>query len=107
MVGASVRHGPHHAAHKSSKTGSWDRSTCSAKVASVTINGFAVELKGSLHRPHTGSCPEGRSRRTRLFAPQDGQVISLDSTVVFSITLIVPRIYFCKSVKSVAGLFRT
>jgi hypothetical protein len=39
IVGAMSRHGPHHAAHMSSKTGSGERSTNSPKLESVTVSG--------------------------------------------------------------------
>lgn len=35
-TGATIRHGPHHGAHRSSKTGSGERSTSAGNVASVT-----------------------------------------------------------------------
>ena len=38
-TGAIIRHGPHHAAHRSSTTGSGERSTSAENVASVTVTG--------------------------------------------------------------------
>ena len=39
IVGASIRQGPHHGAHKSTSTGNGERSTSPAKVLSVTTTG--------------------------------------------------------------------
>ena len=55
-VGASVRHGPHHGAQASTSTGSGERSTSAAKVASVTVSGAASSRgNGCLQRPQTGA----------------------------------------------------
>ena len=73
-IGAIIRHGPHQGAHRSSSTGSGERSTSASNVASVTVTGFSETGSGFLHRPQTGSSPAStRSHGTRLVAPQAGQ----------------------------------
>src|SRR6267143_737972 len=68
---------PHHGAHRSSATGSGERSTSAAKVASVTVTGPNCTGSGVLHRPHTGARPcLTLSSGTRLSAPQEGQRIT-------------------------------
>src|SRR6185369_15755294 len=44
MVGAMTLHGPHHAAQKSTRTGTDDLSTSCSKFASVTAAAFAMIL---------------------------------------------------------------
>ena len=55
--GAIIRHGPHHAAHRSSTTGNGERSTTVEDVASVTVTGLTSTGIGALHRPQTGEGP--------------------------------------------------
>ena len=81
-TGATIRHGPHHAAHMSSRTGSGERSTSAANVASVTVTGPLWTGNGVLHRPHTGASPWAIfSRGTRLVAPHAGHRINCASAV--------------------------
>jgi hypothetical protein len=54
ITGATIPQGPHHGAHMSSNTGSGERSTSAAKLASVTFTGLFSKGKVVLHRPHTG-----------------------------------------------------
>ena len=76
-TGASIRHGPHHGAHRSSTTGNGQRSTSCVNVASVTVTGLVSMGTGVLHRPHTGLSPASTfSRGIRLVTPQEGQRIS-------------------------------
>src|SRR5438309_8293356 len=78
-------HGPHHGAHASTSTGSGERSTSAAKVASVTARGAPPTGSGVLHRPQIGSSPfASLSRGTRLVAPQAGHGISSTSAVTDS-----------------------
>jgi mono/diheme cytochrome c family protein len=80
MTGAIILHGPHHVAHMSSSTGSGERSTSAAKVASVTVTGLPSTARGALHRPHTGARPcASFSVGTRFIAPQAGQRSSFTS----------------------------
>jgi hypothetical protein len=84
ITGASIRHGPHHAAHMSSSTGSGERSTSAENVASVTVTGLLETSRGVLHRPHTGSSPCAiLARGTRLVAPQAGQRSNCVSDISF------------------------
>ena len=72
MTAAMILLGPHHVAHMSSSTGSGERSTSAAKVASVTVTGLPSTARGALQRPHTGSRPcASFSVGTRFIAPQD------------------------------------
>jgi len=68
-IGLTVRHGPHHGAHKSTKTGSTDFSTISAKlsVAASVIHG-----SGARHCPHRG--PPAAAAGTRFFRPHTSHV---------------------------------
>src|SRR5258705_13684478 len=80
-MGAIIRHGPHHGAQASSSTGSAERSTWAANVASLTVTGAVVPVaptgSGVLHRPHTGWRPASALRfGTWLVAPQLGQRMS-------------------------------
>src|SRR5205823_11470224 len=81
-TGATIRHGPHHSAHASTKTGrDVEAATTSlANVASVTICGFpsaAAPEVGSdsfaPHLPHTGCLLSGARSSTRLLAPHCAQ----------------------------------
>src|SRR5881227_1429824 len=86
-MGAIIRHGPHHGAQASSSTGSAERSTSAANVASLTVTGAVVPVaptgSGVLHRPQTGWRPASTLRfGTRLVAPQFGQRMSRDSAVM-------------------------
>jgi hypothetical protein len=54
ITGATSRQGPHHGAHKSSNTGSGERSTSAKNVASVTTTGLLAASRGVLQRPQTG-----------------------------------------------------
>jgi hypothetical protein len=81
-TGAIIWHGPHHGAHRSSITGSGERSTSAANVASVTVTGLLETDRGVLHRPQTGLSPWLIfSCGTRLVAPQPGQRISWVSDI--------------------------
>lgn len=73
MIGATARHGPHQAAQKSTKTGSFDLPTSSAKLPSVITTGAAETFSGNLHFPQTACL--FASNETRFFAPQFPQVI--------------------------------
>src|SRR6476659_6352413 len=81
MVGAIIRHGPHHAAHASTSTGlSPAPLSTSPSVASVTSTGFpsvaAIGTTNSvLHRPHSGCVAWAFVSSTRFFAPQFRQVM--------------------------------
>src|ERR1035437_6292659 len=44
IVGAICRHGPHHSAQKSTKTGTSDRSTSGSNVASEKLNVFSPAI---------------------------------------------------------------
>ena len=73
IVGAIIRHGPHHAAHISSRTGKCDPSTTDAKFASVTLTGSEDGAgRAALHFPQTGCFSRAAPNRTRFFAPQFG-----------------------------------
>src|SRR5207237_1969414 len=50
-VGAIIRHGPHQAAQKSTKTGTWELSTSCSKLSSVTARAFpmASPKSGTYH----------------------------------------------------------
>src|SRR5262252_8325015 len=85
MVGARTRHGPHHSAQKSTKTGTDDWSTSCSKLESVTATVFPmanppsgylrsgcplVDVRGndSMHKrcrgsEHRGAVPKGSNRR--------------------------------------------
>src|SRR4051794_27485686 len=76
-AGAMARQGPHHAAQKSTTTGSSVRSTATAKLALVTGTGWPSR-RGVLHLPHTGASPS-RSAGTRLSVAHAGQPISTSS----------------------------
>ena len=57
-TGAIILHGPHHAAHRSSRTGMDDASTTDEKLASVTMTGFKdADESGLWHLPQTGAFP--------------------------------------------------
>src|SRR5438128_9923797 len=82
-TGAIIRHGPHHSAHASTKTGSEEEAstTSFANVASVTIRGFpsaaAPEVgPGSFapHLPHTGCITVEVRQSTRFLAQHAGHV---------------------------------
>lgn len=82
ITGAIILQGPHHGAHISSSTGSGERSTSSAKFASVTIVGCVDTASGVLHCPQTGSSPaRSFSAGTRLFAPHFGHLMTSASFV--------------------------
>lgn len=66
-----MRHGPHHAAQKSTTTGSSVPATKVSKFSSVSSIG-AAESRALPQRPHTGSSPS-RSSGTRLVERQWGQ----------------------------------
>ena len=79
-AGAIIRQGPHHGAHASTSTGSGERSTSAANVASVTVMGFVTPPSGDLHRPQTGCIPAATfASGTRLVAPQLAQRMSFVS----------------------------
>src|SRR5262249_46362519 len=80
ITGAIIRHGPHHGAQASTSTGSGERSTSEAKVASLTVSGSAAMCSGALHRPHRGLSPAASfSTGTRLVAPHEEHRIILCS----------------------------
>src|SRR5262245_14256456 len=85
IAGAIIRHGPHQGAHRSSNTGSGERSTSAANVASVTVTGLSEMGRGVLHCPQTGF-----SRcsiffcGTRLVTPQAGQRINSVSVIALN-----------------------
>lgn len=82
MTGATIRHGPHQGAHKSSSTGSGERSTSAKNVASVTVTGLLSASRGVLQRPHTAWSPcLSLSGGTRLVAPQEGQRTNCGSDI--------------------------
>jgi hypothetical protein len=56
-TGAIAWQGPHHGAHRSTSTGSGERSTWLEKLASVIVRGSPVGGSGALHRPQTGASP--------------------------------------------------
>lgn len=68
-IGLTVRHGPHHGAHRSTITGSEVRSATSANVAS---SASATQGNGDLQRPQRGVPVEAAG--TRLRVSHDGQV---------------------------------
>ena len=55
-AGAIILHGPHHSAHRSTRTGNDDCSTSAVKVASVTVNTSGT-ASGAWHLPQTGRSP--------------------------------------------------
>lgn len=66
----------------SMSTGSVERSTSAAKVASVTLIAFRGMGSGVWQRPHTGSSPAWSfSLGTRLVAPQALQRINCGSVM--------------------------
>jgi len=68
-----MRHGPHHGAHMSSNTGSGERSTDAAKLASVIVTGLVSIGKGLLHLPQLGCSPCAIfANGTRLVAHMTG-----------------------------------
>ena len=74
MIGASVRQGPHHAAHISTSTGSSERSTSAANVASDTSTGRAGTGSRARHFPQTGASPLATFCWSRRFiCPHAGQ----------------------------------
>ena len=69
-IGAIVRQGPHHGAHKSSSTGSGERMTSASRVASVTVIGLfkGAEESCTDHSEAAAlerSFPSGRDSATR------------------------------------------
>lgn len=76
-IGAIIRHGAHQAAQRSSTTGTGDRSTSAANVASVTVMGATEAGNGVLHRPQRGVLPcSSRARGTRFSVPHPGHATS-------------------------------
>src|SRR6185369_135481 len=76
MIGAILRQGGHHGAHKSNRTGRAECSTSTAKLESVISKGCVGTVSGVLQRPQTGSRPPAIfSSGTRLFAPHAGHFI--------------------------------
>src|ERR1700679_939682 len=83
-MGLIARQGPHQGAHKSTSTGTDQRSTSAAKVASVTTTGWPFMLRGALHFPQTGERPCCNfSGGTRFFAPHAGQGITTGSAIPY------------------------
>jgi hypothetical protein len=81
ITGPIIRHGPHHGAHRSRRTGTFERSTSFWKFASVTVTAaplrWALVDRRVLHRPHTGTWPSSiRACGTRFLAPHLGQLIT-------------------------------
>ena len=90
IVGAIIRHGPHHAAHISSRTGKCDPSTTDAKFASVTLTGSEDGAgRAALHFPQTGCFSRAAPNRTRFFAPQFGH----GTTKLFAGTAMI--LFYC------------
>src|SRR5262249_30626268 len=82
IIGVMIRHGPHQAAQMSTTTGSGERSTSAAKVASVTVMGLSGAGSGVRHRPQRGRRPSARrSGATLLVAPHTGHRISSESAI--------------------------
>src|SRR5688500_8993338 len=69
-AGAIILHGPHHAAQKSTTTGSSLRETKGSNVASSSATGLPSS-SGAPHLPHFGSSPS-RARGTRFAVRQRG-----------------------------------
>src|SRR5439155_615522 len=70
--GAAIRHGPHHAAQKSTRTGTRAPRTTSSKVCGSASMGSAIGGNSVLqapHRPVSARCFAGM----RLFFPQEGR----------------------------------
>ncbi len=89
IAGAIARHGPHHGAQASTSTGSGERSTSAANVASVTVNGVAAAVAGNgcLQRPQRGRAPSASFAAGTLFvAPQLPQAISMGSDMGTSVS---------------------
>src|SRR5581483_823629 len=83
--------GPHHGAHASTSTGTGERSTSWAKLASVTGWGRPTG-SAARHLPQTGARPAATlSAATRLVAPQAGQRIIKGSTAGAPSAVILPR----------------
>src|SRR5882724_8641230 len=96
MVGASMRQGPHQGAHMSTSTGTGERSTSVANVASVTSTGPAWPSSGLLQRPHTGASPRCiRCGSTRFFAPQKGQ------TMICAVAIVSYRHLNCSKLRTI------
>jgi hypothetical protein len=71
--GAAILHGPHHAAQKSTKTGTRAPFTIAVKPAALASNGEPSGGSARLHEPHrplSARCLIG----TRLLALQEGHV---------------------------------
>ena len=66
-AGETIRHGPHHGAHRSTSTGVVARSTTASKVESVASVSHG---RGALHAAQAG-LPDAEAG-TRFFVPQDG-----------------------------------
>src|SRR6266704_1087427 len=69
--GAAIRHGPHHAAQKSTSTGTRAAWTMLSKVSGSASIGSAIGGSSALHAPHrpvSARCSGG----TRLLFPQAG-----------------------------------
>ena len=74
-TGAINRHGPHHGAQRSRSTGTGERSTSAANVASVTVTGAPEAGKGVLHLPQIGVSPGcAPLRREPVGGPASGQL---------------------------------
>jgi hypothetical protein len=73
MVGAIIRHGPHHAAQRSSSTGNFEDATVAEKLASVTMIGVVDTAESSApHLPQTGVLVVAAALETRFFVPHFG-----------------------------------
>ena len=80
--GAIVRHGPHHGAQKSTKTGKSVPAMNLSKFASFSSIGFASS-KSCWHLPQLTCCVRA-SLATRFFAPQAGQTKWVLAVMEFS-----------------------
>ena len=75
--GAAMRHGPHQAAQKSTRTGTCDCPVAAANSAGSASIGSAGGGKAVLHAPQRASAVN-QSSGIRFFLPQDGQARSIE-----------------------------
>lgn len=94
IIGATTRHGPHQAAQKSTRTGSFDLPTSSAKLPSVITTGAAETVSGNLHLPQTACL--FASNETRFFAPQFPQVIICVESFITALKFNQNRLHKCR-----------
>ena len=86
ITGPIIRHGPHHGAHISTRTGIGDCSTSRAKFASVTVIEPVGEARRALHCPHIGSALFSSETRTLLVVPHEGQRINCVELVLIFVS---------------------